>query len=69
MDRPFATVAAIDVFGGLTTTGAKAEEPVLEFRLIIHTVEVNVISVPNVEDHVLGVAHERGVAVFEDGSR
>ena len=62
-----AVVAAFAFVVGLATTGAEAEEQVLKFRLVTHSVDMNVIPASKAEGHIIGVGKFRGVAVFEDG--
>lgn len=52
---------------GAVATGAVAEDQTLEFRLVTHGINLNVIPATETEGHVLGVGKMRGVAVFDDG--
>ncbi|MDJ0950651.1 MAG: hypothetical protein QNJ94_17195 [Alphaproteobacteria bacterium] len=62
-----AAAAALVLVVALATTGAEAEEQVLKFRLVTHSVEMKVIPASKAEGHIIGVANSRGVAIFEDG--
>ena len=46
---------------------AHAGEKTAKFKVISYVTKVEVVPIPDVENHIIGVVERRGVAIYENG--